>query len=398
MILMQLPFCAIGVHRRNAHRTKHDGDSWHSKCIGCETPMIRTDGRWQRADSANAGRNRTLDAVRGIAILQVLAWHLVTPLMQKHAPIAGRMLSLTWSGVDLFFVLSGFLIGGILIKNRDATNSFGVFYARRALRIIPLYALALALFFAIWPQPFGLEYALLSQNITWAAEDTFGPGAIAMTWSLAVEEQFYLCLPMLVALCPPKRLPWALVALICIAPLVRIALHLAGLPHAAYLLLPARMDSLLLGVLVAWAQIGGRMPSVGTLRAVAGISGLLAVGLATAQLSPIGPLVGTAGYTVIALFYASCIALLITTRVRLPAGLSPLADIGLGAYSLYLFHGMIGDAAFAICGPTIWAYVAIAATCTVVAWACWRGIEKPLIAYGHARFRYHHGTEAFAGG
>src|SRR4051812_2741211 len=105
-------------------------------------------------DASHVNRNRWLDALRGVAILQVLVWHMITPIVQRRIPIAGRALSLTWSGVDLFFVLSGFLIGGILLKNRRAKNYFRVFYVRRLLRILPLYLIALAVFFAVFPEPF----------------------------------------------------------------------------------------------------------------------------------------------------------------------------------------------------------------------------------------------------
>ena len=91
-------------------------------------------------------RYPALDGLRGVAILMVLSWNFASEL---H-PASGTALSylqalarLNWSGVDLFFVLSGFLIGGILIDNRGAKNYFQVFYIRRACRIFPLYYLCL---------------------------------------------------------------------------------------------------------------------------------------------------------------------------------------------------------------------------------------------------------------
>jgi len=93
-----------------------------------------------------------LDGIRGIAILLVLVWHYFS--VQVH-PDPGSTLSyivrassLAWSGVDLFFVLSGFLIAGILLDNRDTSNFFRIFYLRRVSRIFPLYFLLLGLF--IW--------------------------------------------------------------------------------------------------------------------------------------------------------------------------------------------------------------------------------------------------------
>src|SRR3954470_12177192 len=97
--------------------------------------------------TASAGvspsRIAVLDGIRGTAILLVLVWHYVACQVQttpgSRAAYAVEMLSMTWVGVDLFFVLSGFLIGGILLDNRGAENYFSAFYLRRILRIFPLY-------------------------------------------------------------------------------------------------------------------------------------------------------------------------------------------------------------------------------------------------------------------
>ena len=92
-------------------------------------------------------RHQALDAIRGVAILLVVTWHY---LPQPWSPVRNYLLAsirtvntLSWSGVDLFFVLSGFLIVGILIDNRSATNYFHTFYIRRVCRIVPLYVVAL---------------------------------------------------------------------------------------------------------------------------------------------------------------------------------------------------------------------------------------------------------------
>jgi peptidoglycan/LPS O-acetylase OafA/YrhL len=95
-----------------------------------------------------------LDGVRGIAILLVLVWHFFAAQIVVAEP-AGilsyckQALSLTWSGVDLFFVLSGFLIAGILLDHHNTSNYFRVFYLRRVCRIFPLYFLLLALFLCL---------------------------------------------------------------------------------------------------------------------------------------------------------------------------------------------------------------------------------------------------------
>jgi peptidoglycan/LPS O-acetylase OafA/YrhL len=93
--------------------------------------------------SAVASRLPELDGVRGIAILMVLVWHYAVYEFQPEPGSIGAYalacLRLSWSGVDLFFVLSGFLIGGILIDNQQSNNYFKVFYVRRVCRIFPLY-------------------------------------------------------------------------------------------------------------------------------------------------------------------------------------------------------------------------------------------------------------------
>src|SRR6476661_4386294 len=89
------------------------------------------------------GRIAELDGVRGVAIALVLVYHYFVMLVTPESPHWLRPLRVcglwTWSGVDLFFVLSAFLIGGILIDHRDSPNSLCVFYTRRSLRIFPLY-------------------------------------------------------------------------------------------------------------------------------------------------------------------------------------------------------------------------------------------------------------------
>lgn len=340
-------------------------------------------------DTTSLHRNHWLDALRGVAIGQVLVWHLVTPELQKHVPILGRLASLTWSGVDLFFVLSGFLIGGILLKNRGADGYFTTFYVRRVIRIIPLYVVTLVIFFASYPDLFSWQYLAFGQNIAWASQNSLGPGSIAMTWSLAVEEQFYLCLPLMVALIPPKMFPKVIVGLAITAPIFRTGCHLLGNPHAAYLLLPARMDSLLIGVFIAWAAARRVMPDLQRIALFAVWPlGLAFVGLALTQLDPTAMIMGTIGYSLIALFYGCLLVIILSGRRALPMALAPLAWLGLGAYSLYLFHSMINTTAFGLLGPTVYAAILSLSGCIAVGVLCWLVIEKPTIRWAHMHFRY----------
>jgi peptidoglycan/LPS O-acetylase OafA/YrhL len=98
------------------------------------------------------GRIPQLDGLRGLAILQVIIWHYHYGIIVEQRTViayALRLVGLTWSGVDLFFVLSGFLIGGILIDKRTVNNYFTTFYVRRFFRIVPLYFIMLVLGFAL---------------------------------------------------------------------------------------------------------------------------------------------------------------------------------------------------------------------------------------------------------
>ena len=148
-------------------------------------------------------RIKELDGVRGIAILLVLLHHFEPPAGLPTAIVAGAYLG--WSGVDLIFVLSGFLITGILLDTRDSPNYFTTFYARRALRILPLYFLTTLIYFRLEPNP--LERWFWSHLSNW--KSAFGQDVPALShfWSLAVEEQFYLVWPLVVILSPKRAMP-----------------------------------------------------------------------------------------------------------------------------------------------------------------------------------------------
>ncbi|MFZ2960683.1 MAG: acyltransferase [Candidatus Ozemobacteraceae bacterium] len=211
-----------------------------------------------------------LDGVRGCAILMVIIWHYGHCLVINTANLppdhlAFRILSycgMFWSGVDLFFVLSGFLIGGILLDNRMADNYFKVFYVRRILRIFPIYYISVGLFLlAGW---FGLppaydflvkgslpawSYVTFTQNIAMAWKTTFGPSWLDATWSLAIEEQFYLLIPFLIWYFSRTTLYGIIFFTILGAPLLRMMWP----GFSAFVGLPWRADALMLGVLLACA-------------------------------------------------------------------------------------------------------------------------------------------------
>ena len=196
------------------------------------------------------------DGLRAIAILGVLFAH--TEYLQS-VPHLG-FLKYGRAGVDLFFVLSGFLITGILLDTKGSSHYFRNFYARRALRIWPLYFATLLVIFVVilgvrrrigddasdstW-----LYYVLYLQNLF---PHLSRPAFLAPTWSLALEEQFYVAWPALIFLLPRRRLLAVLASLMLVPLLFRTALLFGGAPYVAvdeFTL--SRLDAIVIGAI--WA-------------------------------------------------------------------------------------------------------------------------------------------------
>ncbi|HEY8165342.1 MAG TPA: acyltransferase [Gemmatimonadaceae bacterium] len=209
-----------------------------------------------------------LDGVRGLAILVVMLGHFTLAYRPVHLweAFLKRFLETGWLGVDLFFVLSGFLITGILLQAKGSKHYFRNFYARRTLRIFPLYYGFLIAFFIIAPlvhppAPGGqFESWQKSQWWFWTYLSNYQilfpqwarPYPLTHFWTLAVEEQFYLFWPAVVLLTSRKGLIRVCLATVVVALAVRIALHVAGIPETAgYRITPARIDTLAIGALLA---------------------------------------------------------------------------------------------------------------------------------------------------
>jgi peptidoglycan/LPS O-acetylase OafA/YrhL len=180
-----------------------------------------------------------LDGLRAIAILMVLLFH------RGHFGYG-------WTGVDLFFVLSGFLITGILRKTRANEDYWFRFYIRRAARVLPPLLLLL-LFYSMAARPpllTILGYTFFAGNFMGFTH--YGRSMLAALWSLAVEEHFYLLWPLLVLLCERRRLMIGLVALLIAEPALRAVLTPYMTTYQPfYYLTPFRIDSLAVGCLLA---------------------------------------------------------------------------------------------------------------------------------------------------
>ena len=208
-----------------------------------------------------------LDGIRGLAIACVLGVHLFVRNPRPEGSLVTRfitgVLASGWVGVDLFFVLSGFLITGILYDTRAAPNFFRNFYARRALRIFPLYYGFILVVVSIsllqgyrWHGP-GLFLYLTYVVNWWTTWYTTAPWVnLNHFWSLCIEEQFYLLWPAAIFLLVQKR-KIVIVALtgVVLSLGFRLFAQFTGLvgahPYMLYSFTPSRLDGLLLGGVLA---------------------------------------------------------------------------------------------------------------------------------------------------
>ncbi len=371
-----------------------------------------------------------LDGVRGIAILLVLLRHSIFAMESAiGGPPATGFLAwflaagqLTWSGVDLFFVLSGFLIGGILLDARNSSRYFQTFYFRRFYRILPLYFVVVAMFlfqhlpwFALIAkagrfQPLEIPwwaYATFTQNFWMAYLGTFGLNSAAITWSLAIEEQFYLTIPWIIRKVRLRFLSAVLVAVVIGAPLVRLALRSLLGDHggiACYVLTPARADGLSLGVLCAlmvrrervWDWLVARK---NWLRVSFGLLFCGIVFMTWRQYDAFSAAMTSWGYSWLALFYAAFLLLAVVDSggwleriLRNPA----LTKLGTLAYCLYLIHISVMQSvrhplnSWLRSSPHVaWILGGIlgAAASVLMASLSWKYFEKPLLRRGH-RYQY----------
>lgn len=332
-----------------------------------------------------------LDGLRGLAALAVVVAHYLGEV--RHGFTA---LTVGWYAVDFFFVLSGFLMGSIILKRHAEIGFLKSFYLRRAARIIPIYFVVVSATLGLaaltqghlWSDhPFSAStYFLFLTNF--AVSFSSGGGEwLTPAWTLAVEEQFYLLLPLIVIWLPRRFLLATLCTLCAAALLYRIAVHGVN-PMAALVLLPGRMDLLFGGVIVACVkQQFDFSRHLRTIRLIplAAIGFLLGVTL----FSPdrVFPVLNP---TLLAICFS---AFLLAVLYGAPEGAryrSPwLRFFGRISYALYLIHqpvagllhGLLLDSAPDIATLPQIAVTALSfAVSVALAAASWRWLESPILA------------------
>jgi peptidoglycan/LPS O-acetylase OafA/YrhL len=355
----------------------------------------------------------SLDGLRGLAIGGVLASHFLDrwPLTGAGDRAFISVVGLGWSGVDLFFVLSGLLITGILVDTLGAASWWGSFMARRTLRIFPLYYLALAVFWVAGPAAglvdrwtlgrWGWWYWSYLGNWAFAAGQTIP--SLTHFWSLAVEEQFYLFWPLVVWLARGRRLAVVAAGLFAAGPLLRwLIVEASGWPvGSAFRVTPGRLDQLALGALLAVllrspAGRGWLSRWWGAV-ALAGAAAFLALGL-PARFDMHQAALEVWSHTFLGLAYGGLLCGAVSgegTDGRLQRLLRarPLQVLGRYSYGLYVIHFFVhealapllarwpaGAAALATRGGVLaWAAAATALSLGL-AWLSWHLFERRFLA------------------
>lgn len=275
----------------------------------------------------------SLDGLRGVAVLSVVFFH-VLKFRQG------------WMGVDLFFVLSGFLITSILLDTRSKPGYFRNFYIKRVLRIFPLYYGVLLVYFA--PILFkngwiavstSLPYFLYIQNIIFTVHNSWPVDILASLnhfWSLAIEEQFYLFFPFVVFVVNKKYLPIAFLTGILISFVCRLVFYYNHLEVGGYVFTFCRMDSLLIGSLAA-AYVR-RFKYIRLEWVLMATLSFISLVLMASDFTD--PVFLTIGFTINAIFFVTLLLLSVSTIPvwRVIFGNRWLRHFGKYSYGLYVFH------------------------------------------------------------
>jgi peptidoglycan/LPS O-acetylase OafA/YrhL len=352
------------------------------------------------------------DGVRGVAIIAVML-HNFSITGSGHDPVLTTACEWGWVGVQLFFVLSGFLVTRILLETRRAPGAFVAFMVRRALRIMPLYYATLIVYFLVLPHVLHAPTVSASEShqiwywlylSNWA--DPLGLGAPGLNhfWSLGVEVQFYVFWPVVVISVGERYLMRVCLAIVAIAFLSRFGLRLgmSDSASAIYKFTITRMSAPTIGGLAALIARRGAWRRAFERYArplgVGLVAALVAIVVARGGFSYLDPVVQTLGFTLVAVLFALWL-LVIACNLPVLGGVAtswpsaaPLRAIGRVSYGMYVLHYPLHWAAMKplhayllaggdpIADLRLGVYILVAMTITyVLALISWRCFEQPVL-------------------
>ena len=351
-------------------------------------------------------RNHGLDTLRAAAIVFVMLHHYV--LFVSHRDTFGWLGEIGWVGVDLFFALSGYLIGNQIFQGMRSSQAFSLprFYARRLLRTLPNFYVVLALYY-LWPWFRGdLDLLPLWRFLTFTQNINLMPGtAFSHAWSLCIEEQFYLVLPALALVIASLRrsLRWAWIAVavaFCAGMAVRftlwnelVASERGGVNYFMYIYYSTfcRFDELVAGVALALVRnyhprAWQRMTAHGNLALAAGM-GVCALAFSIFLANRFALYQNTFGFPLLALGFSLLILSALSERSVLKSARIPgAAQMALWAYAIYVTHKQVCILARAPLeqlgfGPNTAVAASLAMALSVlVGWVLYRAIEQPFMA------------------
>jgi peptidoglycan/LPS O-acetylase OafA/YrhL len=308
-----------------------------------------------------------LDGLRACSIAAVIVHG--TP--HGHGGLAERVFGMVvgagWVGVQLFFVLSGFLISGILLDTRQGSHFFRNFYARRTLRIFPAYYATLMVTLWLGPLVFStaapdVSAVLSRQGWLWTYASNieilrhggwcFEAGWLNLdhTWSLAVEEQFYLVWPVLLFLLSRRAVAALAFAIIALSPFLRLAMWRGGVsPEVVYSFTLCRLDALAMGSLLALVVRSDldlrRQWRVARGLLLVGALPLAAIVVKSRGFDSEDFLVQTVGFSALAVFCSGVIlSVVLGSREGAKVmffGSPALRFVGRYSYGMYLYQGIL---------------------------------------------------------
>lgn len=375
------------------------------------TDVTRTSATERRVDGLNT--------LRAIAILLVFMYHYM--VFVSRAPTFGWASTIGWVGVDLFFVLSGYLIANQIFSGivNGQQLSLKAFYIRRALRTLPNYYVVLALYFLFPVVMGGREPPALWRFLSFTQNYQLPPGtAFSHAWSLCIEEQFYLLLPLLVVLAArfgkSIKLAWALLVIAIAAGIATRSVlwmqygreaggAIAGYHPNLYYSSFCRMDEFLPGVAVAMLKnfhrdSWERLLRWGNRTLIAGIAACLITAWALLNFYEIedygyGFFMTAFGYSLVAMCFAILVVAALSPnsllhRIRVPGA----AQLAAWSYAIYLSHKAVAFilekqiADYGIVGTSWLAVLLISLACLVAGWLLYRVVETPFMNLRDRRF------------